>query len=38
VKIPEYVLANLDYWLKVEREDPDRAGPVIAAISDRWQI
>ena len=35
-EIPDYVKRNLDYWLTVEATDPDRAGPIIAAMSKRW--
>jgi hypothetical protein len=36
--IPEYVKANLDYWLDVEATNPERAGPVIDDICRRWGI
>lgn len=35
-EVPEYVKANLDYWLTVEATNPERAGPIIVAMSKRW--
>ena len=35
-EVPKYVKANLDYWLTVEATNPERAGPIIAAMSKRW--
>jgi hypothetical protein len=37
-EVPEYVKANLDYWLTVELTDPDRAEPIVDAICRRWGI
>lgn len=36
--IPDHVLANLDFMLEHEMEDPERFGPAILALSQRWGI
>lgn len=34
--IPEHVITNLQFMLEHEQEDPDRFGPAIEALSQRW--
>lgn len=38
VSLPPYVQKNLDYFLDHEPEDPDRYGPLILALCERWGI
>ena len=36
--LPLNIRKNLDFFLEHEPEDPDRFGPLILALSERWGI
>jgi hypothetical protein len=36
--LPPNIRKNLDFFLDHEPEDPDRFGPLILALSERWGI
>lgn len=38
MSLPTYVQKNLEFFLEHELEDPDRYGPLILALSERWNI